>query len=354
MTDQTANFEVKNVAFSDFQHPLLKRVRFIFADDKPNGNNQGIEYEDFEIAKQTAINMPIKMRYLGTAGAGGHTGSVTIGHITDMTEETLVDGTHQLIGDGVLYKEEYPKEVEYLETAHAEGKAPRPSFEIVYGDVKKDGTTEWLKNFATSAVAFVRNAAYGTRTSLLALASDQNISDAQFNEELIGIIEDIRPKNDTKGGSNTVEEELKKLREDFDALKAENDRLTKENGDLVTAKAELETQVDTQGKAIAEFQRAQLVTQRTTQVAEAGLVVPEDQLERKQTYWVSLSEEAFNEYIEDIKTLKAQAPKEPEKKAIASLANLLPRPSTSTDVEKLSIDDLKESFRAKGRGVSTD
>lgn len=351
-----ANFEIKKVAFSDFKHPLLRKVRFIFADDKPNGNNQGIEYEDFELAKQTAINMPIKMRYLGTADqAGGHTGSVTFGHITDMSEETLEDGTHQLIGEGVLYKEEFPKEVEFLERAFAEGKAPGSSYEIVYSDVKKDGPVEWLKNFATSAVTFVRHPAYGTRTALLALASDNRISDDELNEKLVGIIEDIRPKNDEKGGSNTVEKELEELKAENEKIKAENERLTKENETLNTAKAELETKVETQDKAIAEFQRTKLVEDRTAKVAEAGLSVPDADLERKQTYWVSLSEEAFAEYLEDIKAVKALAPKvEEPKKAVASLNIDLPRPSVSTNVEALTIDELKGSLRNKVRGVTTD
>lgn len=350
-----ANFEIMNVAFSDFQHPLLKKVRFIFADDKPNGNNQGIEYEDFEVAKQTAINMPIKMRYLGTADqAGGHTGSVTFGHITDMTEETLEDGTHRLIGEGVLYKEEFPKELEYLERAFAEGTAPGSSYEIVYKDVKKDGPIEWLKNFATSAVTFVRHPAYGTRTALLALASDNSISDMELNNALFGIVEEIRPKNEIKGGSNTVEKELEELKAEMEKIKTENERLSKENETLTTANAELKTQTDDQGKAIAEFERTKLVEIRTAKVAEAGLTVPDADLERKQTYWTSLSEESFAEYLEDIKAVKALVPAEDKRKAIASLNIDLPRPNPTTGVETLSIDELKGSFRNRNRGVTTD
>lgn len=350
-----ANFEIKKVAFSDFQHPLLKKVRFIFADNKPNGNNQGIEHEDFELARQTAINMPIKMRYLGTADmAGGHTGSVTFGHITDMTEETLEDGTYQLIGEGVLYKEEFPQEVDYLERAFAEGTAPGPSFEIIYKDVRKDGAIEWLKNFATSAVTFVRHPAYGTRTALLALASDNRITDEQLNENLLTIIEGIRPKNETKGGSNTVEKELEEIKAELEKIKTENERLAKENETLTTANAELTTKTEDQGKAIAEFERTKLVTDRTSKVAEAGLTVADTDLERKQTYWSSLSEDAFAEYLEDIKVMKALAPKEEPKKAIASLKIDLPRPNPTTGVETLSIDELKGTFRNRSRGVTTE
>lgn len=349
-----ANFEMKKVAYSDFKHPLLRKVRFIFADDKPNRNNQGIEYEDFELAKQTAIHMPIKMRYLATADqAGGHTGSITFGHITDMTEETLADGTHQLIGEGVLYKEEFPREIEYLDRAFAEDQAPGSSFEIVYKEVKKEGPIEWLKNFTTSAVTFVRHPAYGTRTALLALASDNNISDSELNNTLFGIVENIRPKNDLKGGSNTVEKELEDLKAELEKIKAENTRLLEANGTLTTAKAELETTVGEQGKAIAEYQRTTLVADRTTKVAEAGLIVPEADLERKQAYWVSLAEDTFAEYLEDIKVMKALAPKEETKKAIASLKIDLPRPNPTTGVETLSIDDLKETFRDRNRGVGT-
>lgn len=353
MKEKMANFAISEVSVSeDYKHPLLKYVSFVFADDKPNGNNQGIEYADFEDVKKTAIDMPVKMKYLGEAGAGGHVGSVTIGHIRSITEEDMADGSHRLVAGAVLYSGEYPQEVKYLEESHAEGKAPGASWEVIYGDVKKDGPVSWLKKIITSAATFVRNPAYGTRTALLALASDQSISDDQLNENLLTILEEIRPKNGTKGGSNKVDEELKKLQAELEAKIKEIERLTAENTALTTAKAELETTIKDQGDKIATYERETLVADRTAKVAEAGLKVADSDLERKQNMWISLSEEAFAEYLEDIKAAKATVKE--EKKATAGLSLSLPRPNPNPSVATVTIEDLKGTFRDRNRGITTD
>lgn len=353
MKDRIANFAISEVTTEeDFKHPLLRYATFVFADDKPNGNNQGIEYEDFEDVKKTAVDSPIKMKYLGQAGAGGHLGSVTIGHIKNIDEDETEDGVHRLIAKAVLYAGEYPQEVKYLEEAFAEGKAPGASWEVVYKDVKKDGPISWLKKIITSAATFVGNPAYGTRTALLALASSNEITDEQLNEGLIKIIEDIRPKNENKGGSNKVDEDLKKLQAELEEKNKEIERLTAENTALTTAKAELEDSVKEKDETIATFQRDTLIKDRTAKVAEAGLEVNPTDLERKQTYWASLSEEAFAEYLEDIKSVAVKVPAK-DKKAEAALTLQLPRPNPKP-VETITIEELKGSFRNRNRGIATE
>lgn len=348
-----ANFEMQEIATSDFKHPLLKRVRFVFADDKPNGNNQGIAYEDFEDVKQSGIDMPIKMKFLGEAGAGGHTGSVTFGHIKDIEEDVLADGTHRLIANGVLYASEYPEEVKYLDAALAEGKAPGASWEVVYSDVEKDGPVSWLKKIVTSAATFVRNPAYGTRTALLALASTTDITDEELSKELLGIVEEIRPKINVEGGSNTVEKELEKLQAELDA-KVEELKTAKElNETLTTAKAELETKITSQDEVIAEFKKSQLIADRTAKVAEAGLKVETDadKLSKKQEYWISLSEDQFAEYLADLQSAaSAKEPLETKKGLAALLNNPVPRVDPKDGDESISYDELKASFRSRNRG----
>lgn len=344
-----AAFNISGFAMSDFSHPLLKRVRFVFADDKPNGNNQGIEHSDFAEVKQSAINMPIKMRYMGEAGAGGHLGSVTMGHIVDIEEDQTEDGTHRLIANGVLYASEYPKEIAYLENALAEGTAPGASWEVVYKDVKTEGPVSWLKKILTSAATFVRNPAYGTRTALLALASADDMSDEKLFDELVTIANEIRPKNTLKGGSNKVEEELEKVKAELAAKIAEIEVLTTEKETLATAKAELESEITSQKEVIDSYKRSELVANRTAKVAEAGLKIETDpeKLAAKQDFWVELSENAFNQYVADLKEVK---PVEKVRVGLAGLTETLPRLNPVLDTEKLTINDLKETFRQRNRG----
>lgn len=345
--------EIYEVATSDFKHPLLTVVKFIFADDRPNNNNQGIAYSDFEDIKKSAIDMPIKMKFLGEAGAGGHAGSVTIGHIRAMHEVLIEDNIHQLVGEGVLYSGEFPNEVKYLNDSYAEGKAPGTSWEVSYNDVEKDGPISWLKGVITRAATFVRNPAYGTRTALLALASNTNdMTDAELSTKLLEIVTEISPKKPVKGGSNKVEEELKKAKEELTAALAEIETLKTEKETLSNANAELTTKMtDLDGK-VSAFERDKLVADRTSKVTDAGLKLETDadKLAKKQDFWAGLSEDAFAEYLEDLKSIK---PVE-RKNALAERLNgrELPRP---TDIEngqkKITIEELKNSFRERNRSL---
>lgn len=164
---------------SDFAHPGLKSIRFVFTDDKPNANAVGIEYEDFPELIKSATGTPIKMRFLGK-GVGGHERSIPVGFIQRLFENKLDDGTNQLIAEGTLFSEEYPDEMEWLASEHEAGKAPGISWELSYhSKILKDGVN-WLKGIITRAATFVSNPAYGMRTAILALASDSTMPEEEF------------------------------------------------------------------------------------------------------------------------------------------------------------------------------
>ena len=326
----------------DSPNPLLMRVRFIFTDDKPNENNQGIEYEDFPAVMRSAINAPIKMRYLGDVGVGGHPMSVTIGHITDMEEDVTSDGTHRLIANGIVYAGEYPKEAAFLRESFKNGEAPGISWELAYKEEKKQGPIEWLKGIITRAATFVKHPAYGTRTALLALASDQNLSDEELDKEIIAFAQNISPKNEDKGGSNTVEEELKKLQAELEAKITEIETLT-------SAKSELEAKVISQEEVIATYQRNQLVAERTAKVSQAGLILETDpeRLAKKQEFWASLKEEDFEEYLADL-SAAAKVTTAQSRTAQASATDGIPRVEGVADIP-LTLDDIKDKFRKMNR-----
>lgn len=364
MTQKVTEFTSSLLSIAEewqhFHHPGLRYVRFVFCDDKPNQNKQGVEYEDFAEVIASAINTPIKMRFLGEA-AGSHIGSVSIGHITDMEENTLEDGTHQLIADGVLYASEYPDEIEYLEEAFADNKAPGISFEINYDASKavvKDGVT-WIKSLLTRAATFVRNPAYGTRTALLALASNNSLNDKELAEGLSAIANELRPKITIEGGNNKVEEDLKKVREELDELKLKlSEAATKitdletANASLTTEKDELQKDLDVKIASLATVAREQLIATRTAAVAEAGMTIETDEakLTKKQEFWAKMDEEGFAEYVEDLKAAAKVAPKKSAALASAS-RNTVPR---IVDTEETGLSGLRERLGSLSRTTFTE
>lgn len=331
-------------AQSDYKNPFLTVVKFIFADDRPNANNQGIKHADFPQVIQSAIDTPIKMAYLGEAGAGGHAGSVTIGHIRNMTEDMTPDGIHRLIAEGVVYAGEYPKEVQYLKDAYDQKKAPGASWEINYNNEEQEGPVQWLKGIITRAATFVRNPAYGTRTALLALASDNTVTDEELTEGLLQFVKANSPKNDDKGGSNKVtDEEITKLQAELEAKAAELEKLTKAN-------AELTAKVTAQEEVIEGFKRTTLIAERTAKVIEAGLKVETDpeKLAKKQEFWAGLPEEAFAEYLSDLQVASKAATASTKTASASTKPDGLPRVEGTAEAD-VTLEEIRAKFKGFNR-----
>jgi len=330
-------------------NPYLTVAKFVLADDKgaplstaPAGLLQGIEYEDFDEVIRTGIHMPIKMKYTGQ-GAGNHLGSYVIGHITELHKAKAEDGTNQILADAVLYTEEFPEEIEYLKKAHANHEAPGISYEIVYEDSIVRNGVQWIKKLITTAATFVRDPAYGTRTALLALAS------AKDDEELIASMKsfiaqaegssgegNLNPND--KGGINVTEEELQKIKEEAEKAKAlaekfeaeatskteEITRLTEELNSLKTENTTLKTE--------------RMLENRVRKMAEAGFPLEADAEKAQKTkdFVLSLSDDAFDLYVENITAIKAAAATSAQASAGAGVAfasghNRIPRPEVVVD-----------------------
>lgn len=339
------------LAQSDFSNPYLTVVRFVFADDQPNANKQAIPFEEFDALAQSAIGMPIKIRFLGK-GIGNHTGSIPIGHIRDMTKET-VDDKHQLIAEGVLYNDEYPEVVNFLKEAFASGEAPGLSWELTYNDSIIEKGITWLKGVIARAATFVKNPAYGTRTALLALASDKSLSDEDIEKELVGMAHEIESQD--KGGTNTMELEqaLAKIKDLEAQLAVKDTELATANAEaekIRTEAATLKTANDELISKVGTFEKTALVTNRTKKVVEAGVPVPSDEQEltKKQDYWAAQSEEQFEMYVSD---LAAVAKLIPEKSARASASVvLLPKIAVDTSTNNGAVS--VEGLRGKMRGIA--
>jgi hypothetical protein len=343
----------------DFTHPSLRKIRFVFCDDQPNQNNEGIKYEDFAEAKLSAIGTPIKMRFEGDS-AGGHASSIPIGYIKEMSEKKVGD-VNQLIADGILFAEEYPEEIEYLETRFAEGTAPGLSWEVSYSSDKTllENGVKWLKGLLTRAATFVRNPAYGNRTAILALASNRDINAKEFWSELIALASKEVNTNTDKGGNKRMDEkEAQELKDKLAAAEkaladklAELVTLTEANTKLTTEVTTLQGTVTEREATISEFKNKELITTRLAALTAAGITLETDpeKLEKRKAFYAGLSEEAFAEYVEELKSVKAAASTNRSSASSRNTLPALPRFDGRADAEVTTLADLGSKLRGLSR-----
>jgi hypothetical protein len=165
------------LAGEEYKNPLLTWIKMIFADSKPNSNNQGINVDEFPNLIKSMSYMPIKAQYTAESGLGGHDDAVQIGVIKAGQQQA-----DKVLAVGALYNDEHPQVVEYFKNEFASGGRVDFSWEIRYKDSAIDNGTEWLKQVTTKAVTAVKNPAYQGRTPLLSISTDDLIK--AIDEEL--------------------------------------------------------------------------------------------------------------------------------------------------------------------------
>lgn len=348
--DKVAQFsiaisEIEDIILEEpeFKHPLLTIAKFVFADDKGNGNNQGILAEDFDEVIKTAIDMPIKMKYLGAAGAGGHPGSIPIGHIKKIEKVSDDDG-NRLVAWAALYTEEFPDEIQYIREAFADKKAPGLSYEIVYRNSIVQNGIEWLKDMVVRAATFVRRPAYGNRTAILALASNKELSQDDFEKEVLALVQPEEVSD--KGGLNMDEKDQKiqQLEEALALATSKQDEITALNEQIAT----LTTERDSFRDENTSLKTSILVSERVQAWKDAGLPLESDaeKLDKKKSFWAAMSADQFNEYLEDLKSVKSVSATAGQ--ANAGLNGGIPKLAVAGDKE-ITFDDLKGGFRSLSR-----
>lgn len=363
--DKTITFKgaIAEIASNDFLHPGLRRVKVIYCDDQPNSNKQGVKHEDFPDIIKTAPGTPLKVNfkqvYKGKPRVKGHAGAIPIGFIQGMTEAE-VGGVHQLIADGIIFANEFPAETEYLETAFANNEAPNVSFEMLYDDEKsiiEDGI-QWLKGLVAKAATFVEFPAYGNRTAILALASNNELNADEFLFALAELLENstISPKNTTQGGNNIMtEEEIKRLQAELETAKsaiaqkdAELEEKDKTIQDLTKANAEL-TDANTQkDAALAEFSNKEKIAERTAALTEAEI-----NIEIKPERLLKMDDDSFNEYVADLKAASAAAKTPKNKVAIASTRGSVNLPKFTPPTGSGPTEGLAERLKGISRNRVT-
>lgn len=326
-------------------NPYLTIAKFVFADDQPCENGWGIEEEDFDDIIKSSIGMPVKMKYLEAVGAEAHMGAVPIGVIQKMEKVKTPEGVNQLVATAGLWNQEYPDEVKYLKDAYADNKAPGISYEIGYHEsVLKQGI-QWLKKLVTEAAAFVRDPAYGTRTSLLALASIQN--DEERKDGILAMAKDLsKPPVRTKGG-NKVDDDLKKAQAEAVELQGKITALEKKATDLETRVTTLETENTTLSTENENLKKTALAESRAAEYIAAGFTFDEDAAKAaaKKATLASFTQEQWPVYLDDLKALKATTP---ATSAQASASAGLPK--LTSNEQPVDLTELREGVRGLSRG----
>ncbi|MFA7101562.1 MAG: hypothetical protein WC196_07585, partial [Bacilli bacterium] len=151
---------------SEYKNPLLTWVRFIFTDDKPNANKQGISQDEFPNLVKSMAYMPIKANFDSEFGLEGHSDARIIGVIKAGQQEG-----DKVVAVGAIYHDEFPDVVDFFKKEMAEGNRVDFSWEIRYKDSDEKDGVEWLKNITTKAVTAVQHPAYEGRTPLVSISA---------------------------------------------------------------------------------------------------------------------------------------------------------------------------------------
>ena len=164
---------------TEYNNPLLSWCRFIFTDDQPNKNMQGVSQDEFPNLIESMSYMPIKANFDSEFGLEGHSDALIIGVIKGGQQEG-----NTIVGVGALYDDEHPDVVDFFKKELAEGGSVEFSWEIRYRDSEEVDGIEWLKEITTKAITAVTHPAYDGRTPLVSISSKDLI--AMIDTELKG------------------------------------------------------------------------------------------------------------------------------------------------------------------------
>ena len=168
----------------EYKNPLLTWVRFIFTDDQPNANQQGIGQDEFPNLIKSMSYMPIKADFDTEFGLEGHSEARIIGVIKGGQQQG-----NKVVTIGAIYHDEFPDIVDFFKKEMAEGGNVDFSWEIRYKDSEDKDGVEWLKEVTTKAVTAVQHPAYQGRTPLVSISA----------KDLIQLIdEELKDRKDTE------------------------------------------------------------------------------------------------------------------------------------------------------------
>lgn len=291
--------QLNQEAYASVRNPTITYMEFVFTDDKPNANKQGIKQSAFSNIISTGTLMPIKM----SPGriSPGHKGTTPLGVIAALEEKSLQDESRNLVvGKAALWGRERPEDIDLIKQAFAAGEPLNISWEVLFSETEVDEQgIEWLVDPIVRAATFVGIPAYGGRTQLTSVASDETQEELDMDE-------------------------VEKLTNELAAATAKSQ-------ELETEKQALASEVEGLRQFKAEVERVQaqaaLWTARTAKLAEAGIEMKAEDLEAKREKFLKLDDEAFDLLVAELKGLKTET---------AEVHNETPIPGSVAGGQKLN------------------
>lgn len=337
---QKALFDGSLRASASETNRLQTHLDFIFTDFAPNKNKQGVREKEADNILRTGVNQPIKVDFR-RGKINDHPYSIPVGPITSMEK---VDD--KIVAHAILWKDEFKDLAEHLEKASASDGGIQFSWELYYADktIDDDGYM-WLDDVVVAGATIVANPAYGGRTPLLALASE----DDERIQELERQVANLQSSHNRSTQSMDPMDELKQQVADLATQVADlATKLTEPHTDASDDSeqqpdvAALQSELDALRTFKAETEqhqaRAALLTTRRSEMKD---VLTGDEFDTKSDFIAALNDEQFKTFRD---TLVAAAQK--SQKAGASFRFNMPDPISGND-NPHTIESLAEALRAK-------
>jgi hypothetical protein len=319
-------------------NPLTTSVEFVFTDFLPNKNKQGVPREETANLIATGIDMPVKADFR-RGKIGDHPFSFPVGHITHL--EARDD---QIIGRGVIYKDEFPELAGHLEKASASESGVHFSWELYHGGHSVDdaGVT-WFKDCVVAATTIVANPAYGGRTPLLAMASED------MTERIKELERQVASLQLTIDGSNHSMDPMEELKQQVADLTArfttlETQQPTEEtqepviSPDVAALTSELEELRTFKADMEKQQARAAVITTRREALKD---VLNTEEFDKKADFIADLTDAQFTTFSESLASVAQKTKQSASFRGIT----LMPDPLGSGDTSDTSISGLAKALR---------
>ncbi len=349
---QSAKFTGR--AFADTSdHPLQRKLTFVFTDYKPNGNNQGVPPSEANNVATSALYMPVKINFNGE-GPQGHKGAEPIGPIVKMTPSDK-----NIVGEAIVWIDEFPEIDTFLKTASAEEEGVQFSWELYFSTSETDDKgIQWLHGITTAGIAIVENPAYQGRTPLIAIAegSTMELDDlkkqvSDLSDKLWSMLDALYAALALPGAvdkSAGIEAQFTSV---IDALKSmaskvvELEAQASNNDAFVVLETEV-TQLRTfKAQIESAAQKQTILAERREKLETSGIKLTDEQFDSRADRIVEMSDDVFGFYVADLASLLTASAAQGDKAIASKVAAIFPDPMTQNQTNT-SIKDLATAFRS--------
>lgn len=312
-TAQSAVFTGRAIA-SATNHPLQRNLKFVFTDFEPNGNKQGVPQSEAQNVLTSSLYMPVKIAFDGD-GPTGHKGADPIGPIVNM-----YNTPEQIVGEAVVWIDEFPDIDDYLMSASAEGgEGVQFSWELYFENSEKDANgVEWLHDITSAGICIVENPAYQGRTPLIAIAEGTQMNELEqqasdLMNRLYSMVDALWAAlalpgaldraADVEAQFQTV---LQSLIDQIGSAQAAQSALESAQAQVAALESEAAELRSFRAQVEATAQRQQVLASRREQLAAAGVTLTDEQLAERADRVYEMTDEVFALYVADLASARTE------------------------------------------------